>query len=136
MLFDKKRKTGIIHHARQRNAQKPANDIEIHHFIYFPTPLYTKTRCQAGFCVCWGFFVRNVFYKRVRSKQRTCSVELLFLVTTPPVKIQARKVRRLSGLALYQNMIPLIIARAQRRLFKPYVPIRPDSPQSSAGPQS
>ena len=28
----------------------------IHHFIYFPTPLYTKTRCQAGFCVCWGFF--------------------------------------------------------------------------------
>ena len=23
----------------------------IHHFIYFPTPLYTKTRCQAGFCV-------------------------------------------------------------------------------------
>ena len=29
---------------------------EIHYFIYFPTPLYTKTRCQAGFCVCWGFF--------------------------------------------------------------------------------
>ena len=55
ILFDKKRKTGIIHHARQRNTQKPANDIEIHHFIYFPTPLYTKTRCQAGFCVCWGF---------------------------------------------------------------------------------
>ena len=56
ILFDKKRKTGIIHHARQRTAQKPAADIEIHHFIYFPTPLYTKTRCQAGFCVCWGFF--------------------------------------------------------------------------------
>ena len=26
-------------------------DYAIHHFIYFPTPLYTKTRCQAGFCV-------------------------------------------------------------------------------------
>ena len=24
---------------------------EIYCFIYFPTPLYTKTRCQAGFCV-------------------------------------------------------------------------------------
>ena len=36
------------------------------------------------------------------------------------VKMQARKVRRLSGLALYQNTIPLIIARAQRRLFKSY----------------
>ena len=28
-MFDKKRKTGIIHHARQRTAQKPAADIEI-----------------------------------------------------------------------------------------------------------
>ena len=38
-----------------RNAAA-AFKIEIHHFIYFPTPLYTQTRCQAGFCVCWGFF--------------------------------------------------------------------------------
>ena len=28
---------------------------EIHYFIYFPTPLYTKTRCQAGFCVLYRF---------------------------------------------------------------------------------
>ena len=30
---------------------------EIHYFIYFPTPLYTKTRCQAGFCVFYAFFL-------------------------------------------------------------------------------
>ena len=30
-------------------------EIAIHHFIYFPTPLYTKTRCQAGFCVLYRF---------------------------------------------------------------------------------
>ena len=34
----------------------PSNDA-IHHFIYFPTPLYTKTRCQAGFCVFYAFFL-------------------------------------------------------------------------------
>ena len=57
ILFDKKIKRDIIHHARQRSTESVCRfDIEIHHFIYFPTPLYTKTRCQAGFCVCWGFF--------------------------------------------------------------------------------
>ena len=30
-------------------------------------------------------------------------MEQLFPVTTPPVKMQTRKVRRLSGFALYQN---------------------------------
>ena len=40
--------------------------IEIHHFIYFPTPLYTKTRCQAGFCVCWGFlFIKEAVVDNV-----------------------------------------------------------------------
>ena len=56
-MFDKKIKRGIIHHARQRRTESACRfEFEIHHFIYFPTPLYTKTRCQAGFCVCWGFF--------------------------------------------------------------------------------
>ena len=56
-MFDKKIKRGIIHHARQRRTESACRfEFEIHHFIYFPTPLYTQTRCQAGFCVCWGFF--------------------------------------------------------------------------------
>lgn len=46
---------------------------------------------------------------------------------------QARKVRRLSGLVLSQNIIPLMIAGAQRRRFRSCTPIRPDTLQSSAG---
>ena len=65
ILFDKKRKKRIIHIARHGKRQRLRKTrcfssaciwIAIPNFIYFPTPLYTKTRCQAGFCVCWGFF--------------------------------------------------------------------------------
>ena len=102
--------------------------------LYTFPPLYTQKPAARRVFVFAGVFL--FFTKRSGGKQRTCPMELLFPVTTPPVKMQARKVRRLSGLALYQNTIPLMIARAQRRLFKSYVPIRPDSPQSSAGPRS
>ena len=65
ILFDKKRKKRIIHiagHGKRQRLRKTrcfsraCIRIVIPTFIYFPTPLYTKTRCQAGFCVCWGFF--------------------------------------------------------------------------------
>ena len=42
-------------------------EIAIHHFIYFPTPLYTKTRCQAGFCVCMESFSQQKRPRRVWS---------------------------------------------------------------------
>ena len=66
-MFDKKIKRGIIHHARQCNTESACRfEFEIHHFIYFPTPLYTKTRCQAGFCVCWGFlFMKKAVVDKV-----------------------------------------------------------------------
>ena len=103
-MFDKKTKRGIIHHARQRSTESTCHfEFEIHHFIYFPTPLYTKTRCQAGFCVCWGFFL----FEKSSDRQCTRPIEQLLSAATPPVKMQARKVRRLSGLALSQNSIPL-----------------------------
>ena len=106
-MFDKKTKRGIIHHARQRSTESTCRfEFEIHHFIYFPTPLYTKTRCQAGFCVCWGFFLFDLFEKS-SGRQCTRPIEQLLSAATPPVKMQARKVRRLSGLALSQNIIPL-----------------------------
>ena len=50
-----------------------------------------------------GLFI----YEKNSGRQPICPIEQLFPVTTPPVKMQARKVRRLSGLALYQNTIPL-----------------------------
>ena len=106
-------------------------EFEIHYFIYFPTPLYTKTRCQAGFCVCRGFFL----FEKSSGRQCTRPIEQLLSAATPSVKMQARKVCRLSGLALSQNSIPLMIAGAQRRRFKSCTPIRPDTPQSSAGPR-
>ncbi len=103
-MFDKKIKRGIIYHARQRSTESACrSEFEIHHFIYFPTPLYTKTRCQAGFCVCWGFFL----FEKSSGRQCTRPIEQLLSAATPPVKMQARKVRRLSGLALSQNTIPL-----------------------------
>ena len=103
-MFDKKTKRGIIHHARQRSTESTCRfEFEIHHFIYFPTPLYTKTRCQAGFCVCWGFFL----FEKNSGRQCTRPIKQLFSAATSPVKMQARKVRRLSGLALSQNSIPL-----------------------------
>lgn len=53
--FDNKSKLGIIQITRCRCANRTAADeVEIYCFIYFPTPLYTKTRCQAGFCVFGG----------------------------------------------------------------------------------
>lgn len=56
-MFDKKIKRGIIHHARQRRTESACRfEFEIHHFIYFPTPLYTKARCQAGFVFVGDFF--------------------------------------------------------------------------------
>lgn len=111
-MFDKKTKRGIIHHARQRRTESACRfEFEIHHFIYFPTPLYTKARCQAGFCVCWGFFL----FEKSSGRQCTRPIEQLLSAATPPVKMQARKVRRLSGLVLSQNIIPLMIAGAQRR---------------------
>ena len=129
-MFDKKTKRGIIHHARQRRTESACRfEFEIHHFIYFPTPLYTKARCQAGFCVCWGFFL----FEKSSGRQCTRPIEQLLSAATPPVKMQARKVRRLSGLVLSQNIIPLMIAGAQRRRFRSCTPIRPDTLQSSAG---
>ena len=108
-MFDKKIKRGIIHHARQRRTESACRfEFEIHHFIYFPTPLYTKTRCQAGFCVCWGFFL----FEKSSGRQCTRPIEQLLSAATPPVKMQARKVRRLSGLVLSQNIIPLMDSRS------------------------
>ena len=46
---------------------------EIHYFIYFPTPLYTKTRCQAGFCVCWGFFFLKKQWQTMYSTHRAAA---------------------------------------------------------------
>ena len=120
-MFDKKTKRGIIHHARQRSTESVCRfEFEIHHFIYFPTPLYTKARCQAGFCVCWGFFL----FEKSSGRQCTRPIEQLLSAATPPVKMQARKVRRLSGLVLSQNIILLMIAGAQRRRFRSCTPIR------------
>ena len=102
--------------------------------LYTFPPLYTqKPAARRVFVFVGAFFF---FTKGCNGKQWTCPAEQLFPVMTPSVKMQTRKVRRLSGFALYQNIIPLMIARAQRRLFKSYAPIRPDSPQSSAGPRS
>ena len=156
-MFDKKTKRGIIHHARQRRTESACRfEFEIHHFIYFPTPLYTKARCQAGFCVCWGFFLfekssgrqctrpieqllsaagrsKHIFTQGVVSGN--CCFKMIQLLTAAalPVKVRSRKVRRLSGLVLSQNIIPLMIAGAQRRRFRSCTPIRPDTLQSSAG---
>ena len=42
---------------------------------------------------------------------------MLFPVTTSPVKMQCRSVRRRSGIALLKIIIPLNMVRAQRRPF-------------------
>ena len=89
---------GIIHIAGEKRQEycAPATEYAIPNFIYFPTPLYTKTRCQAGFCVCWGFFL----FEKSSGRQCTRPIEQLLSAATSSVKMQARKVRRLSGLAL------------------------------------
>ena len=143
-LFDKKERAGIIHIAgygcgasastgcAKRLKQLPCLKLRFTTLYTFP-PLYTqKPAARRVFVFVGAFFF---FTKGCNGKQRTCPAEQLFPATTPPVKMQTRKVRRLSGFALYQNIIPLMIARAQRRLFKLDAPIRPDSPQSSADPR-
>ena len=67
-----------------------------------------KARCQAGFCVCWGFFL----FEKSSGRQCIRPIEQLLSAATPPAKMQARKVRRLSGLVLSQNIILLMIAGA------------------------
>ena len=57
-------------------------EFEIHHFIYFPTPLYTKARFQSCFCVCWGFFL----FEKSSGRQCTRPIEQLLSAATPPVK--------------------------------------------------
>ena len=44
--------------------------------------------------------------------------QLPFAVTTPPVKMQCRTARRLSGIALFKIIFPLWMRRAQRSAFK------------------
>ena len=62
LQFDNKSNLGIIQITRLRcvptHSRAPLH--EIYCFIYFPTPLYTKTRCQAGFCVSPYFSGRKV----------------------------------------------------------------------------
>ena len=43
-----------------------------------------------------------------------------FVITTPPVKIQCRSVRRRSGIVLLKIVFPLIMRRAQRSAFQSY----------------
>ena len=48
---------------------------------------------------------------------KEAALQMLFPVTTSPVKMQCRSVRRRSGIALLKITIPLNMVRAQRRPF-------------------
>ena len=68
ILFDKKRKTGIIHHARQRPAQRPAVKLRFTTLYTFP-PLYTqKPAARRVFVFVGAFFF---FTKGSGGKPRT-----------------------------------------------------------------
>ena len=74
LQFDNKSNLGIIQITELCCAQMRAGrQDEIYCFIYFPTPLYTKTRCQAGFCVIWGFYC-----------PQTAGFDLNWIETHPP----------------------------------------------------
>ena len=98
--------------------------------LYTFPPLYTqKPAARRVFVFVGDFFL----FEKSSGRQCTRPIEQLLSAATLPVKMQARKVRRLSGLVLSQNIIPLMIAGAQRRRFGSCTPIRPDTLQSSAG---
>ena len=83
-MFDKKIKRVIIHHARQRSTESVCRfEFEIHHFIYFPTPLYTKTRCQAGFCVCGDFLLWESMAEKKKATFRGDRYEKWFYERNP-----------------------------------------------------
>ena len=62
----------------------------------------------------FAFLRFGVAARRPRGRQQQMSLP----ATAPPVKKQARKIRRFSGLAKFKIIFPLKIARAKRRLFQ------------------
>ena len=76
----------------------------------------------AAQCLVWTVLPLLYIYnkKQRRRSRRKQALQMPLTVTTPPVKMQSRSVRRRSGFALLKIFFPLFMRRATRSAFKSF----------------
>ena len=125
----------LIHQFKSgRHLQKIPGSCGFRDFLFCTVPRQT-TRLTPPFVTCGDIFPRSggslsskgespakpvtlqLSRKVCRSAalSQKAALQMLLTITTPPVKMQCRSVRRRSGIALLKIILPLIMARAQRR---------------------